>query len=242
MNDTRTIPLSKGQTALISAEDFEEISQYSWHITQHGYAARCGKGNEHEYLHRRINKTPEGMFTDHIDRNKLNCTRENLRTVTPAQNSMNQSKQSRPTHSQFKGVSFRPGRGKDKNKGASWPAYIKSGSKKKALGYFKTELDAAFAYNLEAEKLFGKHSAVNVLPLDYLASHKEPEPFKARKNSKYRGVMSHRQSGLWCARLIRNKEIKHCSYHKTEEDAAVAWNSAAMLLGVPAAKLNQIYA
>jgi len=43
-----------------------------------------------QYLHRFIMNEPFGMWIDHTpDKNGLNCTRENMKVVTPRENSLN---------------------------------------------------------------------------------------------------------------------------------------------------------
>jgi len=99
-----------------------------------------------------MNAVP-GLEVDHINGNTLDCRRLNLRLCTHKQNLANQKKQSGRS-SQFKGVSFSKSRGK-------WEAYIKTDGKKKHLGRFDTEEAAAYAYDLEAFRLFGWFAKLN---------------------------------------------------------------------------------
>ena len=93
------------------------------------------------------------IFIDHIDGNPLNNQRSNLRIVTNQQNQFNQIK--RPnTSSKYKGVSWYKRRN-------SWVATIRYNKKTYNLGYFKTEEEAALAYNEKASELFGKHARLN---------------------------------------------------------------------------------
>ena len=98
-------------------------------------------------------------FIDHIDRNILNNTISNLREATRAQNRMNtekcKSKKGPPMSSQFKGVSWDKSREK-------WMSYIYIDYKRKHLGRFDSEIDAALAYNKTAIELFGEFACLNV--------------------------------------------------------------------------------
>ena len=106
------------------------------------------------YLHRLIMNTPTGMDTDHINGDKLDNRRENLRITTRSQNSMNQKKTRGA--SKYKGVNWHNQRG-------YWKAEIKLNGKKKHLGVFLSELEAAEAYNLAAIEKFGKFAKINTL-------------------------------------------------------------------------------
>jgi len=237
MSEPKEIPLTRGAVALVSAEDYEMASLYKWHLTSHGYAARNDYATgEHIYMHRFINRAPAGTEVDHIDRNKLNNTRENLRTATRHQQGANTTKQ-RGVSSQFKGVCFIMGKGEKRVD--RWAAYISPNGKRKHLGYYVSELDAAFAYNLKAKELFGEFATLNPLPQDYLASHTEPELYVHRKHSKYRGVSKHK-FGLWTATLTKDGKQVHATYHKTEIEAALAWNAAALQHHGESVRLNQI--
>jgi len=144
---------------LVDDCDFEKCSQLSWSFTNekkesvrtniriNGFAKRVSIANF-------ILNDFRSIF-DHKDRNPLNNQRTNLRIATPQQNSFNRGK----AHifdltSKFKGVSF------DKIN-QKWRAKISINRKQYSLGRFKTELEAAIAYNNEAFKLFGEFAVLN---------------------------------------------------------------------------------
>lgn len=108
------------------------------------------------YLHRLVNDTPKGCHTDHINRNKLDCRRANLRTVTRSQNQWNRDKGSDGKTSKYKGVYFYK---RDKR----WVSRICSDNKVLFLGSFKTEIEAAQRYNIFARKLHGDFAYQNPL-------------------------------------------------------------------------------
>lgn len=239
MNEPKTIPLTKGMVTLVSPEDYEALSQYNWHVTSGGYAARNRADGQYIYMHREINRTPDGFETDHRDGDRLRNTRENLRTATHLQNGRNQLKQSVPRSSTFKGVSFRPSRSQKDGRAGCWQAYLKVVGKKKTLGNFKTELDGAFAYNIAAKEHYGEFAALNQLPLDYLASHDKPEIFCGRNHSRFRGVTFHKAMNKWAA-YGGTGSARVMSFHATEQEAGHAYNNLAKSLYGDKARLNVI--
>lgn len=68
----------------------------------------------------------------------------------------------------------------------------------------------------------------------------------SHKNNKtgYRGVSYHKQSGLWRARVGRKKSQggEVCSWHKTVEEAALAYNALAQAIYGEFAQLNALIA
>lgn len=84
----KRIKLTQGKYALVDDADYEWLSQYNWHYHDLGYARNAQVG----YMHRFINATQEGYQTDHINQNKLDNRRVNLRTVTAFVNQVNKSK------------------------------------------------------------------------------------------------------------------------------------------------------
>lgn len=156
----KTIPLTRGKEALVDDEDYEYLSQWNWHCLSNGYAARRDLGarkDERKYIrmHRLINKTPEGLFTDHINGNKLDNRKSNLRNCTYTENNVSKP----PTilnKSGYKGVSF----SKVMNK---WHAQIAKSGQHWELGYYDDPREAAKAYNKKVIELYGEFAWTNKL-------------------------------------------------------------------------------
>lgn len=151
---TQKIPLTKGCYALVDDEDYERISQYKWTMGK-DYAIRSIRDADgkkgHGYMHRFILDT-QSRQVDHINGNKLDNRRCNLRPCTPSQNQANSLP--RKGSSQFKGVSWN-------RKNARWVAQIKINRNDKSLGRFNDEIDAAMAYDQAAFAAWGKFAYLN---------------------------------------------------------------------------------
>lgn len=155
--NTRVLRLQNGGFTLVDADMVDELMFYDWRKHSNGYVCthkwdRVARKQSIKYLHRLVNLTPKGMHTDHIDGNKLNNTRANLRSCTYQQNMMAQKAQTRQKTSRFKGVCWN---------GRRWMAGIKIDQRRKHIGCFKNEIDAAKAYNAKAVELFGQFSNLN---------------------------------------------------------------------------------
>lgn len=153
---TKQIPLTQGKFATVDAADYDWLNQFNWHVTMKGYAARTTRPNGKTVtvlMHRVIMSTPEPLFTDHIDGDKLNNTRANLRFCTNSQNHMNR-KPLAVGSSKFKGVCWH-------KKTKLWYAYIYINCAQKHLGCFSSESAAAEAYNAAALLYYGEFARVN---------------------------------------------------------------------------------
>lgn len=150
----KQIPLSRGKFALVDDEDFKVLNRYKWHCNNCGYAmqrVRAGKQKRNIMMHRVILNCPDGMQTDHIDGNRLNNQKNNLRICTQSQNEINKGR--RETNiSGYKGVSYH-----DKY----IKARISCGGKQYHLGYFPDLISAAKAYDVKARELFGEYARLN---------------------------------------------------------------------------------
>jgi hypothetical protein len=154
------IKLTQGKFALVDDEDYEMLNQRKWHYHR-GYAVHnfCigtidGKTRTKQMsMHRVLNKTPEGMITDHINGNPLDNRKVNLRACSNLQNCMNR-KSHTGSSSKYKGVCWNKGHKK-------WGAHIRVDKKLTSLGYFLDEADAALAYNFAAMKYFGEFARLN---------------------------------------------------------------------------------
>ena len=122
--------------ALVDDEDFERVSRYKWHIDR-GYAAMTVPGKGIMYMHRFVNNTPRGMSTDHINRDKLDNRRSNLRTCTQRENNTNTKLRDDNT-SGHRGVTWHKN---DKK----WQAQINIQGRLLYLGQYKELADAVKA-------------------------------------------------------------------------------------------------
>ncbi|MCK9369482.1 AP2 domain-containing protein [Candidatus Dojkabacteria bacterium] len=158
----KKITLTQGKFALVDDTDYEWINQWKWFYSADGYAVRAfqiGHGKNRKVkimrMHRLILDAPPKLEVDHIDHNRLNNIRINLRVSTRAENARNASLGSRNT-SGFKGVCW------DKER-LAWATYIKTGGRHIYLGRFKSKELAAEAYNQAAIKYFGEFASLNAI-------------------------------------------------------------------------------
>lgn len=148
-----TLPIG-GLFIKVDFSDIDRIMEHIW----------C-QGGRHPYLqsstapgrqlHRFLIGAPEGMLVDHINGEHWDYRKSNLRLANHAQNSQNQKKRKNCT-SQYKGVSLarRPTK-------TYWVAQICCNGKKKSLGYFDSEVEAAVAYDAAAREMFGEFARTN---------------------------------------------------------------------------------
>lgn len=156
----KKIKLNKGYTTLVDDEDYDFLTACgSWFVTKNGYAVHSFKFNGvvvQEYMHRIILQPKKGYQTDHINGDKLDNRKCNLRYATNIQNSWNKisgdKKRSLP-------------RGVYKHtQNHNWVAQIQIPFGKRIhLGSFKTKSEAAYTYNQFAEQLFGEFARLNTL-------------------------------------------------------------------------------
>ena len=154
---TKEILLNDGSVVFVDAADYEWLNRWKWQRHARGYAIRTSWDALNKkffgiLMHRLILDVPKNMDTDHINGNKLDNRRCNLRICTTAQNIRNQRK-TRGT-SKYKGVSWSKQRKK-------WVAFITINHKRKNLGGFNDEAKAALTYNKEAKKHFGEFARLN---------------------------------------------------------------------------------
>lgn len=156
----KTIPLTQGKVAIVDDEDFVELSKSKWYYHSSGYAVRNDYSNrKHETLkmHRIVLKPKDGEWLDHINSDRLDNRKENLRVASPSQNAWN-SRQPKNYHSSsYKGVS----KHKRQNGQIAWRARISLNWKNISLGVFDTPEEAARAYDKKARELFGEFAKIN---------------------------------------------------------------------------------
>jgi hypothetical protein len=125
-----------GKEMLFDAEDIDilQIKRYRYCITSHGYAFNNTLGYAHKILLKSNNK----LQVDHINGNRLDNRKANLRLVTSQENKHN--------NTVAKGYSWDKARNK-------WSVKIKLNRKGIFIGRYNTETEARTAY-LEAKKIY----------------------------------------------------------------------------------------
>jgi hypothetical protein len=235
--DMIKVIVDKYYEVILDEEDGYLIDKYKWRIDQWGYAVtkvwdRKHKRSKVMFLHKMIlinhNLYKEGLVIDHINREKLDNRKENLRMATKAENCINTN----PIIGKYKGVAF------VKNKFAS---NIMRG-KKYFLGRYDLEEEAAYAYNVAANLLpGGEFNYFN--PVDNLLSEeKKLEVEKAvrerlfnkikgchlKSTSKFKGVALKKP---WVSGFKYGNRSMTLGNFDTEEEAAEAYDIACGVIG-----------
>jgi hypothetical protein len=138
----------------VDDEDYEYLSQYKWSVTSRGYACRNSMGKL--VLMHRVIMGDSNMDIDHVDGDRLNNQKSNLRFATRSQNMAN-SRPHKSSSSKYKGVTW-------DRYGGKWKAAIMHHGKNYHIGRYSDELEAARAYNEKARELFGEYAYLN--PVD----------------------------------------------------------------------------
>ena len=133
--------------------DFDWLNQWKWRLDSTGYAVRTkpNSGKEKILLHRFLVNTPKGMFTDHINGDRLDNQKMNIRYCSRAENNRNRSKCITSITSKYKGVY--------KSYNRYQTSIIIDG--KKRTFYSNDEIEAAKIYNDMALKYYGDFAKLN---------------------------------------------------------------------------------
>lgn len=149
------VGLTRGFVAFFSPADWDEIYKRNWGVMccpRGGYArsSTCLGGGQSGLMHRVITGAQGREVVDHINGDRLDNRRENLRVCRFQENTWNRRK----AHgaSRFKGVH---------RQGPCWGFSVKKGAEVVREGGFSTEIEAAKAYDHAAVRLHGAFACTN---------------------------------------------------------------------------------
>lgn len=152
----KQIPLTNSDlVALVDDADYEWLSQFTWR-PRNGYAARSYRQDGKIVtvsMHRVICGFPDGLEVDHVNFNKLDNRRANLRICTRQQNARHLYRQRNNT-SGYMGVRWLKLRKR-------WCATIRHDGKSYHCFQGSDIIEAARAYDAKARELFGEFANTN---------------------------------------------------------------------------------
>lgn len=160
----KLISLTRGYFTKVDDEDYERLNEHKWHYKSDyktidgGYAVRTVVIRGKKIcitMHRLLIESEKNMEIDHIDGNRLNNQKYNLRVVSRSDNMKNKKIYKNNT-SGYKGVSWHKYM-------QVWVARIGVSGKKVQLGCFRDPLEAARVYNNAAIKYFGEYARLNII-------------------------------------------------------------------------------
>lgn len=144
----------KGKFATVSDGDYESLSQFKWTSDKRGYPIRRTKTSEGwttRRMHRDVLSLQPNEIGDHINGNKLDNRRENLRQCSVKENAQNRgAKMNREIR--YKGVN---------RVGNRYQSRIAVDKDIIYLGLHETQIEAAKAYDRAAKYHFGEFARLN---------------------------------------------------------------------------------
>lgn len=156
---TTVVFLTQGTRCIVDTDEWKNLKDFSWYAGGHKHRRYvtsqktvAGKRTVY-YMHRMITGCPDGLMVDHINHDTLDNRKQNLRVCTNQENQFNK-KAKVTAKTNYKGVYFF-------RRTSRWYAQICLNGKNKHLGYYKTELEAAVAYNNAANRHYGAFSYLN---------------------------------------------------------------------------------
>ena len=155
---TKEISLTQGKVALVSDQDYAELSRYKWYAQRAKYTWYARRKVQIGYkkqativMHRQILGVDGPTEIDHIDHDGLNNTRENLRLCTRSENQQNR----RVLPGKSKGVTWH-------RREKKWYVHIGLDGKRKHVGRFDSLDEATAAYDAAAKKYYGEFAQPNM--------------------------------------------------------------------------------
>lgn len=139
----------KGKKYLIDTDDVDKVNQYRWSTDIGGYLKTQLEDGSTLKLHRVVmEETDRNIIIDHINQNRCDNRKKNLRRVDKAQNAFNVEKRSDNT-SGHRGVNW-------VKKLQKWKSYITVDKKKIHLGVFDKLEDAVDARKKAEKEYYGE--------------------------------------------------------------------------------------
>ncbi len=153
--------------AMVDDDDYDYLMQWKWNVrknNRNSYATRHEWHNGqafHINMHKVVIDAKKGTIVDHVDRNGFNNQKKNLRLATHSQNMANRRVKEGGTSS-YMGVRKKTIK-RLNHVYETYLAQIQKDKKFYHIGSFKTEVEAAIAYDKKAKELHGEFANLNFM-------------------------------------------------------------------------------
>ena len=160
--NAKIIILNSGAECIVDEDMFDFLNQWNWYENKGKSMSYVTRVFWSPFLKKRVNVsmhrlvlglTDKNIMCDHINKNTLDNRKCNLRPATRSQN-MSYRKAKDNGHSKYLGV---------QKSRKMWKAEIVHNYKQIYLGTFKTQVEAALAYNKKALELKGEFASLNII-------------------------------------------------------------------------------
>ncbi|MGO1989570.1 AP2 domain-containing protein [Mammaliicoccus vitulinus] len=227
----KSIYLQDGEEIFVDDEDYERVSQYTWYKSFKGNS-RTIKNMQTKFLSTFILKGSHQIIGNN------DFTRSNL---TKKGNAHRYKKAKYSNSSKYKGVSW----SKRYNK---WISQIETGEKRKYLGVYVNEDDAARAYNQAVLEYWDGNGYINVIGEDNRQPIREygkkGQHIKRYRPFGYRGVskVKGKNSDKFSSHIFfdKNNRNDYLGTFPTKHHAALTFNKCSIYIHGDDAILNDV--
>lgn len=199
------------RVVLIDEDDYEKVTACKWYISLDGYVISTTQMRIHHIV---LGKPKPGFVVDHINHNKLDNRKENLRFASHRLNAQNKPKKEN-TSSKYIGVCYSISKTK-------W----QSSTLKTHLGFFTDEIEAAKEHDRYIIKYLEGGKTNNLFSDEEIQNIKEYYTFENKtKKELPRGICYKETHKLYFVRLTENGKPIHSSSYKELADAINVLNT-----------------
>ena len=151
MGDVSEGITANGSKFFFDTEDWEKVTSHVWHKSCKGYII-SGRRQNMILLHRYVVNAPNTMQVDHINRDKADCRKANLRFATNALNCANTATNKNNLSTGHKNVYLQNNR---------YRVIIRKNGAANNFGRYSTLEEAVSVANQKRKDLFGEFAFVD---------------------------------------------------------------------------------